>query len=402
MERQSGSLCSKRILMVAPQPVFEPRGTPFSVVYRIRALCRAGHQVDLLTYPYGRDVNIRGLHIVRVPRLPMVRGVRIGPSIPKLMLDAMLVVWMAAMLVGRRYDCIWSHEEAGLFCGIASRIGRIPHVYDMHSDLSQQMRNYSRFDVALIRWVFDVLERTIIRLSDVVLVICQDLLETARAKARSKPVFLVENYCTEVDFLDDQAPDPAELRQAHQLDGRTVVLYIGSLEPYQGIDLLMGAVAYLGRRKIACRLLVVGGRDVQVEALRREVDRQKLGHAVDVVGTVSPAAVQSYIEVSDILVTARSRGTNVPLKLYSYMKSGKPIVATNIYSHTQLLDDKTALLVEPEAQALGRGIERLVGDGALRERLSCSARVKAAAFADDCFERRIQSALDSACKRGRQ
>ena len=49
------------ILMIAPEPFFEPRGTPFSEFHRLRALTTLGHTVDLVTYPFGRDVDMRGL-----------------------------------------------------------------------------------------------------------------------------------------------------------------------------------------------------------------------------------------------------------------------------------------------------------------------------------------------------
>ena len=55
-----------RILMIAPEPFFEPRGTPFSEYHRIRALLELGHTVDLVTYPFGHDVTLPGL-----ARLPL-------------------------------------------------------------------------------------------------------------------------------------------------------------------------------------------------------------------------------------------------------------------------------------------------------------------------------------------
>ena len=69
-----------RILMIAPEPFFEPRGTPFSEYHRIRALGALGHTVDLVTYPFGRDVELPGLRVFRCLRPPFVRHVRIGPS----------------------------------------------------------------------------------------------------------------------------------------------------------------------------------------------------------------------------------------------------------------------------------------------------------------------------------
>ena len=51
--------------MLAPEPFFEPRGTPFSEYHRIKALGDLGHHVDLVTYPIGRDVALPNLTIFR-------------------------------------------------------------------------------------------------------------------------------------------------------------------------------------------------------------------------------------------------------------------------------------------------------------------------------------------------
>ena len=75
------------ILMIAPEPFFEPRGTPFSEYHRIRALLDLGHTVDLVTYPFGKDVALPGLKIIRAARPPFVTRVKIGPSPAKLFLD---------------------------------------------------------------------------------------------------------------------------------------------------------------------------------------------------------------------------------------------------------------------------------------------------------------------------
>ena len=53
--------------MLAPEPFFEPRGTPFSEYHRIKALGELGYRIDLVTYPFGRDVRLQGLRIFRCP-----------------------------------------------------------------------------------------------------------------------------------------------------------------------------------------------------------------------------------------------------------------------------------------------------------------------------------------------
>jgi hypothetical protein len=95
-----------RILMIAPEPFFEPRGTPFSEFHRIRALTTLGHQVDLVTYPFGEDVVMRGLRVFRSLRPPFVTRVSIGPSFPKVPLDALLALTAIRRAVSGRYDAI--------------------------------------------------------------------------------------------------------------------------------------------------------------------------------------------------------------------------------------------------------------------------------------------------------
>ena len=81
--------------MLAPEPFFEPRGTPFSEYHRIKALGELGHHVDLVTYPIGRDVALPNLRIFRSPRPPFVRSVRIGPSLTKVVLDGLMLFTIA-------------------------------------------------------------------------------------------------------------------------------------------------------------------------------------------------------------------------------------------------------------------------------------------------------------------
>src|SRR4249920_2105988 len=135
--------CNRRvvmhILMIAPEPFFEPRGTPFSEYHRIRALLDLGHTVDLVTYPFGKDVALPGLKIIRAARPPFVTGVKIGPSAAKLFLDLTLTVAALGQARRARYDAVHSHEEAAAIgVAIAAMLG-VPHLYDMHSSLPQQL-----------------------------------------------------------------------------------------------------------------------------------------------------------------------------------------------------------------------------------------------------------------------
>jgi glycosyltransferase involved in cell wall biosynthesis len=76
-----------------------------------------------------------------------------------------------------------------------------------------------------------------------------------------------------------------------------------------------------------------------------------------------PAAeIPAYLLAADVLVSPRSRGTNTPLKIYQYLRSGKPTVATRLLTHTQVLSDETAILTEATAQAFAGGILEALTD----------------------------------------
>src|SRR5437667_5590901 len=132
-----------RVLMIAPEPFFEPRGTPFSEFHRIRALTALGHQVDLVTYPLGEDVPRPGLRVFRSLKPPFLRRVKVGPSLAKIPLDALLTLSVLRRALSCRYDAVHSHEEAGLIGATLALLLRIPHLYDMHSSLPQQLSNFS-------------------------------------------------------------------------------------------------------------------------------------------------------------------------------------------------------------------------------------------------------------------
>src|SRR5580704_582503 len=182
-----------RVLMIAPEPFFEPRGTPFSEFHRIRALTGLGHQVDLVTYPFGRDVSMPGLRGCRSLRPAVMRRVGIGPPLAKLPLDLLLTLSVLRRAIGTRYDAIHSHEEGGLIGVLVAGLLRVPHLYDMHSSLPQQLTNFAFSQSVLVRRAFLALERLMIKRSRVVIVICPSLEETVRRIDPDARVIVIEN-----------------------------------------------------------------------------------------------------------------------------------------------------------------------------------------------------------------
>jgi glycosyltransferase involved in cell wall biosynthesis len=347
--------------MIAPEPFFEPRGTPFSEYHRIRALLELGHTVDLVTYPFGKDVSLPGLRVFRCLRPPFIHDVRIGPSLPKIALDATLALTTIRRALAERYDVIHSHEEAGIIGVLLAAVLGVPHLYDMHSSLPQQLTNFAFTRSRLVRRAFEWMERVVVRRSRVVIVICPQLAETVSAIDASVPTVLIENAPGAGEARSDATG--AGIRARLQIDRATpLVLYTGTFEPYQGLDLFFAAARIVARARPDVRFVLAGGRPEQVEQARTLVASQGLAGAVLFAGQQPADEIPAFLEAADVLVSPRSQGTNTPLKIYQYLRSARPIVATRLLTHTQVLDDDVAFLTEATPEGFAGGILRAVDD----------------------------------------
>jgi glycosyltransferase involved in cell wall biosynthesis len=350
--------------MIAPQPFFRARGTPFSVLHRIRALVLLGHSVDLVTYPFGEPVPLDGLNIIRSPKPPLINDVKIGPSIGKLILDIPLYFTARKQLKLKSYDVIHSHEEAAFFAVALARKHCIKHVYDMHSSLPQQLANFGKFNVAPVRHAFEKLERYVLDTCDGVITICGDLADTVNSLGVGVPHAMIENTADDMNVF---AP-----------------------REYQGLDLLLDAFKIVAKKRPDAHLLMVGGRQEQVTAMKDRAEKLGISRAISFSGTIPSSEIPSYLKAADVIASPRSSGTNTPLKIYGYMKSGVPMVATNKYTHTQTLDESTALLVAANPHDFAQGILTLLEDRDCAMRLAESAKQKAAKeYSDSAYLDRV-------------
>jgi glycosyltransferase involved in cell wall biosynthesis len=393
---------ARRILMIAPQPFFRPRGTPFSVLHRLRALARLGHTVDLITYPFGDSPALNGVTIHRAARPPGIHDVPVGPSIRKVFLDIPLFRLATRLLAHRHYDLIHTHEEAGIMGAWLMRRSGVPHLYDMHSSLPQQFENFDRFNVPAVVALFHRLERYTLANSAGVIAICPALLDRVTELGYSGPLALIENTL-DVDPPALTESDDAELRAHLRIDGRRVVVYTGTFEPYQGLDLLARAAHHVLRHAGDACFVTVGGNEDQHQPLKALVAELGISDAFRFVSAVPAADVFRYLRIADVLVTARIRGTNTPLKIYQYLRASRPVVATAIAAHTQVLDAETAELVEPDVASLAAGILRILGDPhRARALASAAARVAVERYSEDVYMRQLAGLLQRIPARGPQ
>ncbi|MDT0576976.1 glycosyltransferase family 4 protein [Croceicoccus sp. F390] len=378
-----------KILMIAPQPFFTERGTPIAVRAAATVLGAAGHDVDLLVLHEGADIAIPGVHIIRSARPPGIGPVPVGFSLAKLACDVQLS-WAAWRLINRkRYDVVHAVEEAVFPALAARRFSRFRLVWDMDSLLVDQMMEAGGWKGNAAAWLRP-LEQMAARGADLLLPVCPAIAEAAARMAPGKPIHVLPDIAVPAP----SGPRPthvANLRAALP-DRAVLALYVGNLEPYQGVDDAIAAMALLPDDS-RVQLVVVGGTDVHRTQAQSRATAAGIADRVTLAGPMPLEHLPHLLAQADILLSPRRSGVNTPMKIYAYMASGRPIVATAIRSHDQVLDNSMAVLVPPGASDLASALVRLQHDPAQAALLGRAARTKAETqFSAAAFARRLLDA----------
>lgn len=375
-----------RILLVAPQPFYSERGTPIAVRLLAATLAETGHSVDLLTYPYGEDIATGNITLLRCRRFPGVRHIPIGFSVSKLLTDLVLTASFIRLARKGGYDVIHAVEEAVYPALMLKRLHGAKVVYDMDSSIAEQLASYRLVPRALGR-VLHAAERWAMRRADHVIAVCDDVAERAGPCKTADRIHVIPDVPVDAD--EDETVEPLS---AFVGEDRPVALYVGNLEPYQGIDLLLETAERLPQ-DCNVAVVVVGGSEPRLSQYRRKLDERELSHRVYFVGPRSLGQLKGLLAQADVLLSPRITGGNTPLKIYSYMASGRPVLATRLNAHTQVLDDDRALLAGPEPAAFAAALLRLLGDADLRHALARRAEVVVRRdYSQSAFRRRVGDA----------
>lgn len=362
-----------RILMISPQPFFESRGAPFCVFQHIKALLTLGYEVDLVTYHLGKDVNLPGLRIFRAPRLPLIHSVKPGPSLAKIPLDAAVFFTALWRLCVGRYQYLHAHEEGALIGVLLSAIFGCKLLYYMHCDLpdlvASSFKNYKSLKNRLLVSIVDFVQKLMIYGAKAVITFYPELENTVHKIAPNKPIYMILPPAVDEGVPLATEEDAECMRRELKLGEGPILVYTGTLEKYQGLDILLQSVQAVCKVYPKIQYVIVGGKPEQVEELCLYAQQLGVAEHVIFVGQRPTEEMSCYMAIADVLVSPRSKGTHTPLKLYTYLRSSKPILATAIVSHTQILTSDVALLVPPSPEGLAKGTLTLLSERELAQKL---------------------------------
>lgn len=375
-----------KILVLAPQPFFTQRGTPIAVRLLLETLAERGDVLDVLVYPDGEDVEIANCRILRVPALPGTRGIGPGFSLKKLIADAVLAPMAAWRMLRGRYDLVIAVEEAAYIAWVLRPILGVPYIFDVDSSIPEQINDKKPLPGWLYRFLVAV-EARAARGAVGALTCCRALEDLVRGHAPDLPIQTIED----ITMLepDQGTPPPADVPA-----DAPAVMYVGNLESYQGVDLLIDGFARLDP-DLPANLVIIGGAADHIAAGRARAEAAGIGHRTHFLGPRPVEKLGEYLRAAAVVASPRTQGRNTPMKIYSYLDCGRPLIATRLPTHTQVLDDEIAMLVEPTADDMARGLTELLADPARRDTMAAAAQVRVQAeFSRDGYARKLNGFLD--------
>ena len=359
-----------KVLVLAPHAFYVERGTPMAVDLLLRALSDAGHEVEACVYHEGEDRAYPGVALHRIRAPGWLRDIGPGLSAKKLVADVYLLALALGVRRRCRPDVVHAGEEAVFIARLFKALFGTPYVYDLDSSIAQQVVEKKPWLGALAR-PFAALEAMAVRGAAACAPVCPALEEIARGHGARH----VQPLPDISELADPDRPATGFLHDRLGLARATpLLLYVGNLEPYQGVELLLRGFAEARRGGTDAALVVAGGTDAHVEAHRRLAERLGIADAAHFLGRWPAERLDELLVEADVLAAPRVRGINTPQKIYPYLHSGRPVLLTDLPTHTQVVDASVCLLAAPEPVAFGRAIRTLVEDPALRRRLGEAGR----------------------------
>ena len=188
------------ILLLAPEPFYEERGTPIAVGLILRGLSERGDRVDVVTYCQGSEVDYENVTVHRILKIPFVDHIRPGFSWKKVVCDFFMLFKVIRLASTKRFDLVHAVEESVFMALILKWVFKIPYIYDMDSSLAQQMVEKYSF-LNSVQSFLKFFEKLAVKNAEVVLPVC-DALARVIEEHRPKKVEVIPD----ISLLDEVDP----------------------------------------------------------------------------------------------------------------------------------------------------------------------------------------------------
>ena len=384
-----------KILILAPEPFFSLRGSSIRLCHTMRALAEAGHKVELLCYPRGEHTEISGVQVFRVPSCPGL-GLFAGRDMwCKFFMNAYMLLAAGRRLMRGGYDVVHVVQSSTWFAGCLKWIFRIKLVCDIYGPLRETLRDTtSILSRPFLPWK-EALSRKTLRAADLIIARSAGMAISLGKDFSKVHIAQIEDAPLAASFQSDLEGADA-FRKKYDVGHVPVILYAGGFDSAQGVDMFLRAAPRIRKGFPDVCFLLVGGLADQVAKMR------KLAESLDILdnclftGKRPMSEVPAYMTAASVLVSPHLRTPYPVSKIFTYMQSGKPIVATRVAAHTEVLDETCAILVAQQADALAEGVLRALREPLLSKALGVEAMSRVAAqYGVSSFKHKLRVAYQA-------
>lgn len=359
-----------KIQVLAPHAFYIDRGTPIDLDILLRALSNRGEQVQACVYHEGADRDYPGLTVHRIKPPAWLKNIGPGFSGKKLVADVYL--FFLAWKVVRRFrpEVIHAGEEAVFMARLFKLVYGIPYVYDMDSSIAQQMvekKSYLKPLAGVLNWF----EGRAIKGAVACAPVCNALADLAR-EGGAKHLETLHDISQLAD--PDRKPTGFLREKLAIAEQRSILMYVGNLEKYQGVDLLLEGLGEALKQDAAVDVVVAGGTDEDIAKYKQKASAMGLDGRAHFLGRWPAAKLDELLAEADILTAPRIKGVNTPQKIFPYMHSGRPVLLTDLPTHSQIVDGRYAMMAPAEPVGFGRAIVELASDAQRRAELGAAGR----------------------------
>ncbi|KMY66988.1 hypothetical protein AAU61_13590 [Desulfocarbo indianensis] len=363
-----------RILGIAPTPFFADRGCHMRILGEVQALQRRGHEVLIVTYHLGRDIE--GVPSLRTREVGWYQKLEAGPALGKFYLDWLLWRETIKAIKSFRPDVIHGHLHEGALIGLMARRlagSRAPVVFDVQGSLTKELDSYGWLNKApFMRPMFRAVEKIITRWAEQSVgsnLAVSEFLQEEMGLAAHRVCTIIDGV--HMGFFDGTGR--RDLKQALGIaEGRPVVTYTGALLSSKGVDNFFQAIPHVLARQPDAFFLVVG---YPVEESRALVEKLGVAHSVLFAGRVDYFELPDYLKIADVAVDPKvDAAGEASGKIINYMGAGLPVACFDHANNRAFLGDTGAFAPEPTPRGLAQAILELLNDPRARAAKGAAAR----------------------------
>lgn len=347
--------------MLSPTMFFADYGAHVRILEETLSLQKLGHRVTILAYPNGHDVP--GVKVVRCWGVPFNYRVIVGSSRHKIYLDVLLALMALWYVLRHKPDIIHAHlHEGGLIGWVLSKLTGAPLVFDFQGSMTAEMidHNFLRANSPLYKF-FYWLEQRINTAAGVILTSSTHAAHLLMEKF-GIPATRIEPApdCVNADvFSPDNFTGEEKQRLKERLGippGKKVLVYLGVLAPYQGVDMLLEALTILKQTRNDYHLLLMGYPAAKYYRARAGI--AGVAGEVTVTDKIPYDQAPCYLALGDIATAPKISATEGSGKILNYMAMGLPTVVFNMPVSREFLGDGGIYASQVSSQALAEALNR--------------------------------------------